>query len=262
MRNEDLIILDATIDKVGQPANQLTPAFIPQSLFFDIEGKFSDLRSGLPHTMVNPETFQQEARALGINRRSTVVVYDRWGVYSSPRAWWMFRYMGHEQTYVLNGGLPTWEQQNLPTVPAHVTSHITGDFIAHPVASWITDKDTITNQLATGKLHIIDARSAGRFAGSAPEPRAGLSSGHIPGSSNIPFDRVLAGAFYQDAGQLSETLAPHLSTTTPNVFTCGSGITAAIVALAAYQSGRKNISVYDGSWAEWASDKNSPIQTG
>lgn len=259
--NTDLVILDATIDKVDQKIDPIQPVLIPDSLFFDIEGKFSDPRSGLPHTMVAPERFQEEAQALGINRRSIIVVYDRWGVYSSPRAWWMFRCMGHEQTFVLNGGLPAWQQHKLPTMSKHAISATTGDFNAQPVASWITDKETIANQLAFGALRLIDARSAGRFEGSAPEPRPGLPSGHIPGASNLPFNMVLDGTFYKDQEKLAEILAPHLSTVKPNVCSCGSGITAAIVALAAYQTGNENISVYDGSWAEWAADTAMPIQT-
>lgn len=259
--NTDLVILDATIDKVDQKIDQVQPVLIPDSLFFDIEGKFSDPRSGLPHTMVDPERFQEEAQALGINRRSIIVVYDRWGVYSSPRAWWMFRYMGHEQTFVLNGGLPAWRQHKLPTMSKHATPATTGDFKAQPVASWTTDKETIANQLAFGGLRLIDARSEGRFEGRAPEPRPGLPSGHIPGASNLPFDMVLDGIFYKDQEKLAEILAPHLSTMKLNVCSCGSGITAAIVALAAYRTGNENISVYDGSWAEWAADTAMPIQT-
>lgn len=261
MSNKELIILDATIDKIDQKIDQTQPAFIPNSLFVDIEGKFSDPRSGLPHTLVDPGTFEREAQALGINQRSILVVYDRWGVYSSPRAWWMFCYMGHEQTFVLDGGLPAWRQRDLPTVSEHATPRVTGDFRAQPVASWITGKETIARQLDTASLNIIDARSKGRFEGSAPEPRPGLPSGHIPGASNLPFHEVLDGPSYRDKESLTKLLAPHLSTAKPNVFSCGSGITAAVVALAAYATGNRNISVYDGSWAEWAADETLPIET-
>lgn len=257
--NNKLVILDATIDKVNEKIDNHNRALIPNSLFFDIEGCFSDHSSGLPHTMVSATIFSEQVQRLGINQDSIIVIYDRWGVYSSPRAWWMFRYMGHTQTYVLDGGIKAWQEADLPTTGSHINNTKQGNFIASIQPDWITDKQTILASLATNQSNIIDARGEGRFNGISPEPRPGVRSGHIPTSSNIPFDLVLEGTYLKDVQTLKALFNTHLSNSKQNIFSCGSGITASILALAAFQAGRSNISVYDGSWAEWGSDPTLPI---
>ncbi len=257
--NPKLVILDATIDKVNEKIDDQNKALIPNSLFFDIEGCFSDHNSGLPHTMVCAATFTEQVQQLGIDRDSILVIYDRWGVYSSPRAWWMFRYMGHTQTYVLDGGIKAWQQAQLPTVPNHALATGSGDFIASPQSQWFVDKESVLASIGLHSTTIIDARGAGRFNGTVPEPREGIRSGHIPGSSNLPFDQVLNGPFMQDKATLSSIFATHLQADKPTTFTCGSGITASILALAANQIGATDIAVYDGSWTEWGGDTSLPI---
>ncbi len=257
--NPKLIILDATIDKVNEKIDEHNKDLIPNSLFFDIEGCFSDHSSGLPHTMVSATTFTEQTQQLGIDQDSIIVVYDRWGVYSSPRAWWMFQYMGHSHTYVLDGGIKAWQQAQLPVISDYLTTTKLGNFIASPQSQWFADKDAMLASIAKSSTSIIDARSAGRFNGTVPEPRAGIRSGHIPGSSNLPFDQVLDGAFMQGKATLSSIFATHIQSEKGNTFTCGSGITASILALAAAQIGIKDIAVYDGSWSEWGSDPLLPI---
>lgn len=258
-----VVLLDATIDKVNQPIGQddVAPELIHHSIFFDIEGAFSDHSNPLPHTMVDAATFEREARALGINADSIVVIYDRWGIYSSPRAWWMFRSMGHENTFVLQGGLPAWKQQQLPVVSKHRnTATLTrGNFVAKPQKEYWINKEEILRGLQETENTIIDARSAGRFAGSSPEPRVGLWSGHIPGSYNIPFNEVLAGTHYKSVAELQKIFELLISDK-PVVFSCGSGISAAIIALAARQLDYQNLSIYDGSWSEWGADVNVSIE--
>jgi thiosulfate/3-mercaptopyruvate sulfurtransferase len=259
--NEDnAIVLDATIDKVNEKMDNSKMSLIPNSQFFDIEGVFSDHMSGFPHTMVSPEHFSKEAKKLGINQDSTVIVYDRWGVYSSPRAWWLFRYMGLEKVYVLNGGEPAWKAAGLPIVDDYSSPEEQGNFKAKPNYEWFISKEELVERLGDDDFTITDARSSGRFHGTAPEPREGLRSGHIPGSKNLPFDQVLDGINYQDDMELQRLYDGKIDSGKQNIFTCGSGISAAIIALGAYELGNDYVTIYDGSWSEWGADPEVPIE--
>ncbi|WP_156307036.1 sulfurtransferase [Sphingobacterium endophyticum] len=259
INEENAVVLDSTIDKVNQKMDSSKLELIPNSLFFDIEGVFSDHESSFPHTMVSPEKFSAEAKKLGINQGSTVIVYDRWGVYSSPRAWWMFRYMGLEKVYVLNGGEPAWKAAGLPIVDEYGDPESLGNFKAKPNYEWFISKEELEERLGDDDFTITDARSAGRFHGTAPEPREGLRSGHIPNSKNLPFDQVLDGITYHDPMELEKLYEGKIDSGKQNIFTCGSGISAAIIALGAYELGNDYITIYDGSWSEWGADPDSAV---
>ncbi len=253
INEENAIVFDATIDKVNQKMDNSKMELLPNSLFLDIEGAFSDHSSPFPHTMISAQQFTKEAQKLGINQDSTLVIYDRWGVYSSPRAWWMFRYMGLEKVYVLNGGLPAWKAAGLPIDDHYSHVEVAGNFKAKPNYEWFISKEELVERLGDDDISITDARSSGRFNGTAPEPREGVKSGHIPGSKNLPFDQVLDGTTYQDKEELERLFEGKIDASKQNIFTCGSGISAAIIALAAYELGNDYVTIYDGSWAEWGS---------
>lgn len=251
LHHETIALLDCTIDKVGKSLQNEQLELIPNSLFFDIEGKLSDKKSKLPHTLVSPELFEQEIQELGIYQDSIVVLYDRWGIYSSPRAWWMFKVMGFDKVYILNGGLPAWKDDKFSLAYIYTESRGKGNFKANFREYWYADKEYVFENYQKDFIQIFDARSKGRFTGNMPEPRQGLKSGHIPYSNNIPFEEVLKGNFYSD----KETIASIFQEYNPNVeeyiFTCGSGITASILAFASHLIGQEKIRVYDGSWSQW-----------
>ncbi|MEG1199705.1 MAG: sulfurtransferase, partial [Algoriella sp.] len=246
---QNLIILDCTIDKVGQSLQNEKLELIPNSRFFDLEGKFSDHTVNLPHTLVNEKTFSDEAQNLGINQDSIIVCYDRWGVYSSPRVWWMFKTMGYNNVYVLDGGLPSWIENNFETNSIYFQSTKKGDFTADFQEDWFADIQVMLNSINDRNKTIIDARSEGRFNGTSPEPRQGLRSGHIPNSKNLFFENVLDGTTLKSKTELKSIFEKLTNSTNENIFTCGSGITASILAFASTIAGFDNIKVYDGSWS-------------
>ncbi|MEJ5996356.1 sulfurtransferase [Pedobacter sp. Du54] len=245
-----LIVLDASLKspiKTGQPIEN---KIIPHALQFDWDA-FSDLGNPLPHTFPESPQFTQAAQELGINTNSLVVIYDRAGIYSSARVWWMFLAMGFKNSYVLNGGLPEWLKMGYGYANEYEKPQEKGNFIATFNEDLISNRQQVLAASNDKSKLIIDARSADRFDGKIAEPRPGLRSGHIPNAINIPYETVLFENKIRTKKELEEIFSAVKNKNTPLIFSCGSGVTACIDALAATLIGYNHISVYDGSWSEW-----------
>ena len=254
LNRSDLILLDASDleNKAG-----LIPQFknlkIKGARFFDLKNTFSDPNGRFPNTFPSEEQFEKGCRALGINNRSQIVVYDNIGIYTSPRVWWMFKVMGHENVHVLDGGLPNWVNQGFETVDHFESKPSLGDFKSKMRLGQIKDINFIQSNITNQDYIIIDARSEGRFNGTSDEPRAGLRSGHIPNSINIPYTSLLENGKYKSSAEIKALFEAYKIDDRPLVFSCGSGVTACIVLLASEMVLNNSTAVYDGSWTEWAS---------
>lgn len=257
---ENLIILDASMKPVTNigVSRIANPTYIPGSLRFDYDTHICDHNTSLPHMMPTPEFFTEEMQKMGIRKDSAIVVYDNVGVYASPRAWWMFRAMGHDNVAVLDGGLPAWIQAGYETTTTLSSATKRGNFVSSPRPELIVDSQAVTRALSDSAFSVMDARSAGRFTGQEKEPRAGLRGGHMPGAVNLPFAEVQTNGVMKSPALLREMFNEYQNKKL--IFSCGTGVTACILALAAEQAGHKDLAVYDGSWTEWgAVDSGLPV---
>ena len=262
----DIVIIDASWHMPGEGKDaraDYLAEHIPGAIFFDID-EIADTKSVLPHMLPPPEKFSSRMRSMGIGDGSRIVVYDQQGIYSAARVWWTFRVMGVEDVTVLNGGLPKWKREGLPLESGEPRLRSTRHFTSRRNADLVRDVSDMKSILQDHSAEIVDARSAERFAGRVPEPRPGLRSGHIPGAHNLPYGRLLKQDSTLKSPAELEALfnKAGVDLSKPVVTSCGSGITASVLALALAVIGHRRTAVYDGSWSEWGADQSLPIETG
>jgi thiosulfate/3-mercaptopyruvate sulfurtransferase len=258
-----VIILDATLPPVGVTPPVDTRArylaqHIPGAIFFDIE-EHSDRSNPLPHMLPAPDIFSRSMSALGIGDDMDIIIYEQDGVFSGPRAWWMLKTFGAQNVHLLDGGLRAWTEAGLPTNSGDV-HRAPSRFHAKLDRDAVNDFSQIQEMIAA-HAQILDARSAGRFAGILPEPRPGISPGHMPGATSIPFTELVEAGRLKPAEELRQLFSTKgVDIKQPITTTCGSGVTAAVIALGLEVAGAKQVSLYDGSWAEYGAHPEALIE--
>jgi thiosulfate/3-mercaptopyruvate sulfurtransferase len=258
-----VVILDTTLPPVG-----ITPAIdtharyvakhIPGAIFFDIEA-LSDRTNPLPHMLPPPDVFSRNMSELGIGDQMSIVIYEQEGIFSGPRAWWTLRTFGAQNVCILDGGLRAWTEAGLPTHAGEV--HRTPAVFQARLDEKAVKDFSQMQQMIAAHGQILDARSAGRFAGTLPEPRPGISSGHMPGATGIPYTELVEEGHLKPAEELRRIfIAKGLDLKKPITTTCGSGVTAAVLAVGLERAGATDVSLYDGSWAEYATRPEAVIE--
>jgi thiosulfate/3-mercaptopyruvate sulfurtransferase len=262
----DLIVLDGSwhLPTANRdPKAEYLAEHIPGAAFFDIDD-LSDEKSTLPHMLPSSIKFSSRMKKMGIGDGMRVIVYDTYGLFSAARVWWTFRAMGHEDVAVLNGGLKKWKAEGRELEDGPAPRRFERHYSPRQNTGLIRDQADIAEIVAKSHTQLVDARSAGRFMGTEPEPRPGVRSGHIPGSRNVPSTSLVNsdGTLKSPAELMAIFQAAGIDPKAPVVTTCGSGVTASILSLALAVIGQTNAAVYDGSWAEWGADGGPPIATG
>ena len=244
-------------DPVSKTPDSRTAMVLPASVDFDLDNEGSDHTTGLPHSMPSANDLAIYLGNQGITANTPITVYDTRGIYSAPRVWWMLKALGHQDVYILNGGQPAWEKAALPVSEQQQYGKLT--YQATPRPGWFANSGAVLQAINT-EAQLVDARSAPRFKGEVSEPREGVRSGHMPGAFNIPFDTLLKSGHFLPVEQLKAVFdRANIDLRKPIICTCGSGVTACIIGVAALLCGATQVSVYDGSWSEWGADTQYPV---
>lgn len=265
MHLPELVLLDGSMAPPGEPPLTEMSVQIGNARFFDVN-TIADRSNPLPHMMPSADQFTEQVRRLGINKDSLVVVYDDKGIFSSARVWWMFKSMGFEHIAVLDGGLRSWIKAGYECnrEPQPNNDYSVGDFTASHLEGFFCDAERVMTALSDPRINVLDARSLSRFSGEEKDPRPGVRSGHMPGALNLHYAQLFETEGTNEGLMLSkEELAVLFKRISPNhrslIFSCGSGVTACILALAASILDYTEICVYDGSWCEWGQKADCPV---
>ena len=260
----DLRVLDASFYLPAQKRDadaEYAAGHIPGAIRFD-QDKIADHSTNLPHTIPSPDYFAAEVGKLGISENDRIVVYDGIGMFASPRVWWLFRVMGAKNVFVLDGGLDGWKAEGRALETA-TPAYAAATFKTNYDEARVVTLERMRDIVSSGALQIADARSAGRFAATEPEPRAGMRSGHMPGARSLPSGSFATQGRFKSLPELKQTIEDAgIDLSKPVVTSCGSGITAAIITLALESLGHSDNKLYDGSWSEWGSRDDTPVVTG
>ena len=264
--NDNLIILDASfyIDGGTLKAKKLyEEGHIPNTIFFDID-QIANLESSLPHTMPSKDMFSNKVGELGISKEDKIVIYDTaYGASAASRAWWMFKEFGHEKVFILDGGIVKWKSENQPIDNSSVSLKKKKYLASKDANKLVMTKKDVLKNIHDKKFKVIDARSPGRFYAKEPEPRPNLKSGHIPGSINIHYSDLIdknKGIFKSKIEIKNIFEKKNININDQIITSCGSGVTACALAFALNMIGKKNTHIYDGSWVEWGSDTELPLE--
>jgi thiosulfate/3-mercaptopyruvate sulfurtransferase len=262
LNSENLIILDVTIPKVTDKKEVSLDEKhqIKGALFFDIQKTFSDENASFPNTVLSAKTFEVKAQQLGINQDSCIVVYDDLGIYSSPRVWWMFQLMGFTNIAVLDGGFPTWNSKKYPIEKSKKQDYKKGNFSANYKSEKLKLTVDVLSAVESKSILIVDARSKGRFLATEPESRNDVRGGRIPNSVSMPYSEIMENNLMKSEEDLRLVFNEINPKNKDLIFSCGTGITASVLALGAEIAGIKTHAVYDGSWTEWGSTEGLPIE--